>query len=132
MDDVDPETTHARRTAVRRALAVGGACILGCLAFGKPPADATIDGLIAALGGLVAWTTYHLISGRVDALALAAMNTLPVWRDPRDPWLPTLVITTLAMLGVGVVMGLVNRPPAAIAPAGIEHDWWDADLDGPG
>ena len=132
MTDIDPENIHARRTVLRRAFAVGAACMIGCLAFGKPPIDATIDGLIATLGGLVAWTVYHLISRRPDALGLAALNTLPVWRDPRDPWLPTLVITTLAMLGVGLVLGLVNRPQAGIEPAPAEFRLWDAELDGPG
>jgi hypothetical protein len=39
------------------------------------------------------------------------------------------VITGLAMLGVGLVMGFVNRPQAA-EPV---HDfaWWDAEMDGP-
>jgi hypothetical protein len=131
MTDIDPEKTHARRIVIRRAFAVGAACSIGCLAFGKPPIDATTDGLIATLGGLVAWTVYHLISRRSDSMGLAAMNTLPIWRDPRDPWLPTLVITNLAMLGVGLVLGLVNRPRAD-ETAMADFAWWDAEIDGPG
>jgi hypothetical protein len=132
MYEFDPEDIHARRTVLRRAIAVGGACSIGCLALGKPLIDATTDGLIATLGGLVAWTIYHLISRRTDAVGLVAMNTLPLWRDPRDPWLPTLVITTLAMIGVGLVVGLVNRPQAEAEPATAEFRLWDAELDGPG
>jgi len=122
---------QARRNALRRALALGAGVTAVCLAVGKPTASAATDGLIVAFGGLVAWTVYHLVARRHDALALVAMNTLPVWRDPDDPWLPMLVITTLAMLGVGLVMGLVNRPEALARPDPSEMGWWDADLDGP-
>ncbi len=130
MDDREVEATQARRIAIRRAILIGLACASGCFAFGKPVEDALIDGAIVTVGGLIAWSTYHFISGRNDALMLVLMNTLPVWRRPADPWLPTLVITGLAMLGVGLVMGLVNRPQANREP---DHDfaWWDAEVDGP-
>ena len=42
------------------------------------------------------------------------------------------MITTLAMLGVGLVLGLVNRPQAEVEPAPAEFRLWDAELDGPG
>jgi hypothetical protein len=130
MDEIEGETTSARLTASRRATLVGMACALACVVAGKPFEDSAIDGLIVTLGGLIAWTTYHLISHRTDGLLMVAMNTLPIWRRPDDPWLPTLVITSLSMLGVGLVMGLVNRPQATREP---DHDfaWWDAEVDGP-
>jgi hypothetical protein len=130
MDELEPESTHARRIAIRRAMLIGVACALVSFAFGKPIENAMIDGVIVSMGGLIAWTSYHLISHRTDGLMLVALNTLPIWRRSVEPWLPTLVITGLAMLGVGVVMGLVNRPHAESEPD-RDFTWWDADLDGP-
>lgn len=130
MDEFDGETSDVRRIAIRRAMLVGVACSTACFAFGKPVDASIIDGLIVTLGGLIAWTTYHVISHRSDSLMMVALNTLPIWRKSEDPWLPTLVITGLAMLGVGVVMGLVNRPEAAGMPD-RDFVWWDAEIDGP-
>jgi hypothetical protein len=130
MDDLETESTHARRIAIRRAILIGIACASGCFAFGKPVETALIDGVIVTIGGLIAWTTYHLISHRSDGLMLVALNTLPIWRRSAEPWLPTLIITGLAMLGVGLVMGLVNRPQPEREPD-RDFAWWDADLDGP-
>ena len=124
------EATNARRTAIRRAIGIGAACGLACFAFGKPADAAAIDGAIVTIGGLIAWTTYHLISGRSDFLTLALLNTLPIWRRSADPWLPTLIITSLTMLGVGIVLGFVNRPQASEEPA-PDFSWWDAEIDGP-
>jgi drug/metabolite transporter (DMT)-like permease len=130
MDELEEGSTDARRIAFRRAILIGVVCGSGSFVFGKSIENAMIDGVIVTLGGLVAWTTYHLISRRTDGLMLVAMNTLPIWRRPADPWLPTLVITGLAMLGVGLVMGLVNRPQRESVPD-RDSIWWDADLDGP-
>ena len=130
MDDREVESTRARRIAIRRALLIGVACAAGGCVFGKPVDASLVDGAIVAIGGLIAWSTYHLISHRSDALMLVVMNTLPVWRRPSDPWLPTLVITGLAMFGVGLVMGLVNRPQSEGQPD-RDFAWWDAEVDGP-
>ena len=130
MDNFEDESSHARWTAFRRALWIGAACAAGCFAFGKPADGAIIDGLIVTFGGLVAWFTYHLISHRSDALLLVLMNTLPIWRRSEDSWVPTLIITGLAMLGVGLVMGLVNRPQSE-GQSDRDFAWWDAEVDGP-
>jgi hypothetical protein len=131
MDEPEGKSTSALVTALYRATLFGVGCALACFAVGKPFEDSAIDGLIVALGGLVAWTTYHLISHRSDTLLMLAMNSLPIWRRPDDPWFPMLVISCLSMLGVGLVMGFVNRPQAEIEPK-HEFAWWDAEMDGHG
>ncbi len=128
---VDAEALAARRRTFRLALAVGGASGLACLAFGKTPENAIADGLMASFGGLIAWSTYHLISGRNDASGLVGLSTLPLWRESDDPMVATLVINSLVMLMVGVVMGIVNRPPRSEPDFDADDgSTWDRELDG--
>jgi hypothetical protein len=140
----DPSRAEIRWLAILMTL---WTCALGtmmAMEAGRGFRSAATLATVSALGGLIAWAVYHLISRRNGGLGIFFMALVGTW-DLRRPVIPpfeealtdrALAIVIMALVSVfgalvSVLFGLLARRHQKADGQPILSPLWDAEIDRP-
>lgn len=106
----DPKLTDAqiRRAAVVTALVMWGyGTVLG-LCYGRTSSQAVSDAAAAAISGLLAALTYHIVSGNYK-LFYFVIPLMPMIQDRRTPFWGMISFALIYWVPMAALIGLLQR-----------------------